>query len=79
MNKDIKNIIHVVTASYSLDEVDDPEDMDATKPSQVVRRMLVAWRSRLISETCLGTAIAKKRLYRSLRNCNKCQTSRSRL
>ena len=25
----IRNNIHVITASYSLDEVDDPEDMDA--------------------------------------------------
>ena len=25
----IRNNIHVVTASYSLDEVDDPEEMDA--------------------------------------------------
>lgn len=29
MDKDIKNIIHVVTVSYSLDKVSDPEEMDA--------------------------------------------------
>ncbi len=29
MNMDIKNIIHVVNASYSLNEVPDPEQMDA--------------------------------------------------
>ena len=29
MNKDIENIIHVLTASYSLDETPDPEEMDA--------------------------------------------------
>ena len=29
MNNEIKQIVHVVTASYSLDEVPDPEEMDA--------------------------------------------------
>ena len=29
MIREIKNIIHVVNAAYSLDEVPDPEEMDA--------------------------------------------------
>ena len=63
MNNDIKNIIHVVTASYSLGAVHDPEEMDADLEALVgrapdARGVAVTTHQRDISWDCNSKAAA---------------------